>query len=319
MIKSAIQQVIFALTLVVVAFIGTSTDAAADRQPPSPSPSLYLQDQVIKTDTTWSGTVVIEGVVVIGRAAILTIAPGTAIRFKKIDHDLDGIGDSELRILGGVIAEGAADKPITFASAEPEPAPRDWSYLLIYTSGRINRINFCEFRHGFSGLQVQFSTVSVKNSLFTDNNEGLRFGRADLAIENNRFSANDIGIRFTRMEGPVIIHDNEITKNKLGIFLVPSGQNIKDFFEPDRGGRAWNTGRLEISGNNIYDNFSYNLSLGEKQLWNLDMTGNYWGTDQNEQIKAKIFDRHRDDSLGQVIYKPFVPEKISKAGPKVYR
>lgn len=276
--------------------------------------SQYLKEQVIRNDTIWSGNITIEGVVVIGRAATLTIKPGTSIRFKKIDRDQDGIGDSELRILGGIIAEGNAEKPITFSSAETKPTMRDWSYLLVYTSSKINRIDFCEFRHGFSGLQVQFSTASVKNSLFIGNNEGLRFGRADLVIENNHFTGNSIGIRFTRMEGPVIIENNEISDNRTGIFLVPSGQNIRDFFEPDRSGRAWNTGHLKISNNNIYDNYAYNLNLGEKQFWNLDMKGNYWGTDKTELIEARIFDQNRDETLGKVFYKPLTTKKISSAG-----
>ena len=300
--------------VIVMATIATvSTQAYSQQQPDTPPPP-YLKEQIIRKDTIWSGKIVIEGVVVISRAATLTIKPGSSILFKKIDRDQDGTGDSELRVLGGIIAEGTADEPITFSSAEINKSPRDWSYLLIYTSGQINRINFCEFRHGFSGLQVQFSTASVKNSLFTDNNEGIRFGRADLAIENNLITGNNIGIRFTRMEGPVIIQNNEITNNKIGVFLVPSGQNIRDFFEPDRSGRAWNTSRLTISRNNIYNNYGYNLSLGEKQLWNLDMTGNYWGTNNSEHIEAKIFDQNRDNSLGKVIYKPLATKTISSAG-----
>jgi parallel beta-helix repeat protein len=297
-----------------LAIIAIFPGRAAGRQPPEDPAPLYLKEQIIKKDMTWSGRIIIDGVVVIGRAATLTIKPGAAIRFQRNDRDQDGIGDSELRVLGGIRAEGTAAEPITFASAASDPAPRDWSYLLIYTSGRINRINFCEFRHGFSGLQVQFSTASVKNSLFTDNHEGLRFGRADLAVENNRFTNNHIGIRFTRMEGPVIIENNEITGNRTGIFLVPSGQNIQDFFEPDRGGRAWNTGRLRISNNNIYANSAYNMSLGEKQLWNLDMAGNYWGTADRELIATGIFDRNRDETLGRVIYQPFAAARISTAG-----
>lgn len=305
------------LPLLILVFITLLFSQACVRQSvPSAKSPTYLKAQLINQNTTWSGEVIIEGVVVIGRAATLTILPGTAIRFKRIDLDDDGIGDSELRILGGIIAEGTADRPITFSSAEANPARRDWSYLLIYTSGKINRINFCEFRHGFSGLQVQFSTASVRNSLFIDNNEGLRFGRADLAIEHNRFNNNKIGIRFTRMEGPVIIRHNEIANNRTGIFLVPSGQNIRDFFEPDRTGRPWNTGHLDISNNNIHDNFAYNLSLGEKQSWNLDMTGNYWGTADSQIIGARIFDHNRDKSLGKVLFKPFSTNKIAGAGIK---
>jgi hypothetical protein len=283
---------------------------------PAPSPALYLKSQVIREDTNWSGQIIIEGVVVVGRRATLTIEPGTSIRFKKIDSDGDNTGDSELRVLGGIVAEGTAARPIIFASAEENPARHDWSYLLIYSSGRLNRLSFCEFHHGFSGLQVHFSTASVKNCLFSDNNEGLRFGRADLTVVNNRFTNNDLGVRFTRMEGPALLESNEITGNRIGIFLVPSGQNIRDFFEPDRSGQAWNTGHLKISGNNIYGNSSYNLSLGEKQFWNLEIGGNYWGSTNPAEIAETIFDQRRDDSLGQVIFTPFADRKIAGAGIK---
>ena len=55
---------------------------------------LQNRDQVITEDTTWSGEVIIEGVVVVGRKATLSIEPGTTVRFKKIDSNNDGIGDS---------------------------------------------------------------------------------------------------------------------------------------------------------------------------------------------------------------------------------
>ena len=214
-------------------------------------------DHVIVTDTTWSGEVEIEGVVVVGRKATLKIEPGTIIRLKKIDRNNDGIGDSEIRVLGRILATGSPEEPIRFESAEENPRPKDWSYLLIFTSGKKNTLSYCEFRHGFSGVQVHFSTAEITNSLFEDNNEGLRFGRAKLSIENNIFTGNDVGIRFTRMEGPVIIKHNQINNNRIGVFLVPSGQNIQDFFEPDRSGRPWNTGRLLIASNNIFFNWLF--------------------------------------------------------------
>ncbi len=279
-----------------------------------PTEAFFFRDQVIRKDITWSGVVEIEGVVVVARPATLTIRPGTTVRFKKKDIDSDGTGDSELRVLGRIIAEGRSDAPIVFESAEPDPSPRDWSYLMIYTSGKFNRIDHCRFHHAFSGLQVHFSTASVKNSLFSDNYEGLRFGRADLIIENNRFTSNRVGIRFTRMEGPVLIKNNDIYNNRIGIFLVPSGQNIRDFFEPDRSGSAWNTGHLTITGNNIYDNTTYNLSLGEKQIWNLEITNNFWGNNDPAAIEEMIYDHNRDKSLGRVFYQPFAERKIPTAG-----
>jgi len=274
---------------------------------------IFLQDQVLSHDTTWSGEVVISGVIVVGRGVTLTIKPGTTIRFKRIDRNQDGIGDSEIRVLGRLLAQGTAEKKIRFVSAEENPAPKDWSFVLIFTSGRINLVSFCEFSHAFSGLQVHFSTAKVTNNTFTDNNEGLRFGRCHLLIENNLFRDNKIGIRFTRMEGPVFIRHNEVTRNQVGIFLVPSGQNIQDFFNPDRR-TPWNTGHLTISGNNIHANSHYNLDLGAKQLWDLEISDNWWGTTDSGRIEESIFDRHRDPLLGRAIFTPFAKNPFATAG-----
>lgn len=71
---------------------------------------------------------------------------------------------------------------------------------------------------------------------------------------HNLFSNNEIGIRFTRMEGPAVISNNEISHNSTGIFVAPSGQNIKDFFDPEKSGLVWNIGRLTITANNVYNN-----------------------------------------------------------------
>ncbi|MBU0675953.1 MAG: right-handed parallel beta-helix repeat-containing protein [Proteobacteria bacterium] len=274
----------------------------------------FLKSQVLRQDTTWAGDITIEGVIVVGRATTLTISPGTQVSFKKIDENHDGIGDSEIRVLGRILAEGSPEQMIRFASAENSPAPKDWSYLLLFTSGSFNRIRYCEFQHGFSGLQVQFSTATVTDSLFHNNHEGIRFGRADLDLEHNEFFQNDVAIRFTRMEGPVLINYNKIFQNRLGIFLVPSGQNITDFFEPDRSGSPWNTGRLRITNNDLTDNQWYNLNLGTKQLWDIEVSGNFWGSTVPAEIESTIFDQHRDPELGTAIIQPFAEHSIPTAG-----
>lgn len=276
--------------------------------------AIVVQDLVLRSDTVWSGEVLIDGVVVIGRSATLKILPGTTVRFKRVDRNHDGIGDGEIRVLGRLLAIGNADRPIRFESAELLPSREDWSYVLIFTSGKKSHVQYCEFSHGFTGLQIHFSTAAVSDSLFVNNHEGLRFGRARLSVEHCVFNDNDIGIRFTRMEGPVVISHNEITRNRQGIFLVPSGQNIQDFFEPDRSGRPWNTGRLTISDNNIDNNSSYNLNLGEKQSWDLDVANNWWGTRKATAIEEKIFDRNRDSSLGKALYEPIICKPVPQAG-----
>ena len=277
---------------------------------------LFFSDKIIQHNMTWSGDIAIRGVFVVGRGATLTILPGTTIRFQKIDTNNDQIGDSEIRVLGRIKAEGTKENPITFKSAEKNPAEMDWSYVLIFASAEKNSLKYCTFRDAFTGLQVHFSTASVSDSVFTYNNEGLRFGRAKFTITHNLIENNNIGIRFTRMEGPVELTGNTVTNNRIGVFLVPSSQQIVDFFEPGRTGRPWNEGHLMITGNNIYNNIDYDLNLGAKQIWDLAIENNWWGQTDPEAIHNKIFDKKRDEILGNAIFKPVLESPVPDSGPR---
>ena len=163
---------------------------------------------------------------------------------------------------------------------------------------------------------LYFSTASVSDSVFNNNNEGLRFGRAKFTMTHNNVENNNIGLRFTRMEGPVEITGNNIINNRIGIFLVPSSQNIVDFFDPKAAGRPWNEGHLLIKGNNIHSNSDYDLNLGAKQKWDLAIDGNWWGTDEIGEIKEKIFDKSRDNALGKAIFEPVLTKRLIDAGPR---
>ncbi len=279
-------------------------------------PGMEIGNMVIRQDTIWSGRIIIKGVVVVGRGVTLSISPGTIIAFRRLDQNDDGVGDGEIRVLGRLLAQGSAARPIIFRSAESNPQPRDWSYVLLFTSGQKSVIDYCHFQYAFSGLQVQFSTATVTNCLFMHNNEGLRFGRVKLKIDHNEFRDNNIAIRFTRMEGPVEIKFNNISHNHVGILLVPSGQNIVDFFDPGHTGRPWNEGHLEIINNNIYANDDYNLKLGAKQKWNLRISGNWWGGDDLRIIRTGIFDHQCDPDLGRALVTPLSAARITGAGIK---
>ena len=306
---------LFRLTLVIVTTSLMACTPSVRTADPI-SNELLFSDTIIHQDMTWSGDIAIRGVFVVGRGATLTIEPGTTVRFHKIDSNNDQIGDSEIRVLGRILAEGSKEAPITFKSAEKNPAPKDWSYVLIFSSAHTNSLQYCLFRDAFTGLQVHFSTASVSDSIFINNNEGLRFGRAKFKIIHNTIKNNNLGVRFTRMEGPVEITGNHITQNRIGVFLVPSSQQIVDFFEPGRTGKPWNEGHLEIKDNNIFANTDYNLNLGAKQKWDLAITGNWWGKTDSQTIQKSIFDVLRDNALGKAIYEPYLTRPVPNAGPR---
>jgi hypothetical protein len=291
-----------------------ATYASSTVRAKRPSASdIRLGDTVIDHDTAWSGTVLISGRVVIARQATLTIAPGTTIRFARIDRDGDGVGDGELRVLGRLLARGTSLRPIRFRSGERKPAPGDWSYLLIFTSGADNIVEHCRFEHAFTGLQVHFSRAAVRDSLFIDNREGIRFGRAELEIEHNDFRGNGCGIRHHRLEGPVSITGNNFHGNEVGIFLVPSGQNIRNF-SPEAYRIAAGQDHLPAVRGNNFRNRLYDYKLGDRQGYDVLLPGNWWGTAAEERIHAKIFDSGRDPGLGQVRVTPILTAPVPGAG-----
>jgi len=271
---------------------------------------------VIDRDTVWSGEVMVEGAVLVARTATLKIAPGTIVRFKRIDHDGDGVGDGGLRVTGRIIARGTPEKPIRFVSAEDAPRPGDWSYLLLFTSGQESVIQHCIFNHAFTGLQVHFSRAVIRDSVFQNNREGIRFGRAEIVVEHNEIINNDVGIRYHRLEGPVAIHGNLITKNGVGLFLVPSSQKSVDSsaaaYVPDV---RYYIPPL-IRNNSISSNLRYNYQLGERLATDIPLGGNWWGDNDVAIIRETIFDRERDPELGSVTINPVLLEPAVGIGPR---
>lgn len=289
--------------------IMSSPDGAAGPKQPLTSKSsaatpLKLGDTLITRDTTWSGRIMIEGRIVVCRGVTLRILPGTTVSFARRDLNSDGIGDSELRILGTLIAKGSRRHPIRFRSAERRPQPGDWSYILEYTASGTAILDHCIVEHAFTGLQVHFSRATVTNSLFRNNREGIRFGRAELTIERNRIRDNIYGIRHTRLEGAVRIQYNSISDNDIGIFLVPSNQNIINFGETYETRDSAAPLQPIVRYNSLEGNRRYAYALGERQGYDIDLSGNWWGTVSTSRIAAMIYDKGRDPSLGRVRFSP---------------
>lgn len=278
----------------------------------------YEGDVVIDRDTVWNGEVMISGIVHVARPATLTINPGTIIKFKKNDRNGDGVGDAMIKVSGRLTAEGAPDKTIRFTSGEERPGRMDWAYLLFFASGEESTVRHCVFEYAFTGVQVHFSKVSISDSVFANNHEGIKFGRAELIIKHNDIFDNTYGIRHTRVEEPVEIKFNNIRNNSVGIFLVPSNQNIADFsLTYDKKGFL-PAKQFIVTSNNIAYNTEYNYRLGERQGYDISLKDNWWGRDEDQYILNTIYDENADSSIGNVLYKPYlkIPVKDAGAGRK---
>lgn len=277
-------------TFVFLALLLLGTSAWAADQP------LLLDKAYITKDTTWSGTVILRGQNVVRRGTTLTILPGTVIKFAWIDEDGDDIGDGELTVEGRLIARGTKEKPILFTSAKESPVPKDWTFVQISVS-RDSVVEHCIFEYAFSGLQVHYSTATIRQSLFRHNYEGIRFSTTDIVIEHNDIVNNYYGIRCEANGSRTTVTKNRLLDNDYAFFPVrKTGESVKIF------------------DNNIANSKVYQLNLGQMQNEDLDLSNNWWGTTEAKVIAASIFDKAMDPALGRVKFEPFLQQPVTDAG-----
>jgi nitrous oxidase accessory protein NosD len=245
---------------------------------------------------TWEGTVTLTGATVVKKGAVLTIRPGTTVRFVRTDADGDGIGDGELVVEGRIIADGTKEAPIRFTSAEASPAPKDWTFVIIETS-RGSRLSRCIFEYAFTGVQIHYSSdVAIRDCLFVNNLEGLRFSTTEATIEGNDFTGNDTGVRYESHGSRATVARNRFRDNGTAFWVVQRS-----------------TSTVTITGNDVEGSRRYAVNVGYNQRADLDYSGNWWGTADPAAIREAIFDREDDPVLGRILFEPHLlaPLKIS--------
>jgi hypothetical protein len=299
---------------IVASRVMVDDEEASSRPAKAALTSGMLRDVVICKSTTWAGKITISGVVVVGREATLTILPGTTVSFERLDRNGDGIGDGELRVLGRLLVRGDAGSPVRFTSISSRARPSDWSYVLLFAARQKSVVEHAIFENAFTGLQAHFSSVAIRDSVFRRNVEGIRFGRARIIIAHNRIAKNRYGIRQHRIEDRVEIVRNNIQDNRIGIFLVPSGQNTIDFSAERYIVAAEKRKQPVIRHNNISRNSQYNYRLGERFRYDILLAENWWGHTNHVKISQDIFDHADDPSLGRVLIRPILSRPSPAAG-----
>lgn len=259
---------------------------------------LVAADEHITGDTTWEGVIAVEGKVVVDEGATLTIMPGTKVMFAKSGEDgaPSGAmaGGSGLWVHGTLLAVGKPDKRILFTSAEDEKEAGDWGEIMIELGGP-SVIAHADFEYATWGLHMHFTEVEVKGSTFRNNYGGVRFRSGPVDVHDNLFEGNHIGIR--SYLGGGTIRRNICTKNEMGIFIS------KD------------NGSLRIRENNIFGNRTYNFRIGDFEEKSFNISSNWWGSTDEEEIESLIYDGRRDEHVGKALYAPFLD---SPADVKVF-
>ena len=241
-------------------------------------------------DATWSGTVKVEGQLVVEKGATLTLKPGTRVEFVPGKMDEEGLADSGLVVKGAIAAKGLPGSRITFTSGAVRKRPGDWGEVKLLSSEG-SAFDNCDFMFGGWGLHVHDSTLTISGCTFT--NElygGIRGIGGEVEITGCTITGLEVGIRFWK--GAPSIHHNNITRNGTGIFC-----------RQGMGGAA-------ICMNNIYSNSEYDIKLGDLQKDDVDARRNWWGTTDINRIRGRIYDREREGYIGRVVIEPVLNGEV---------
>ncbi|OGQ95263.1 MAG: hypothetical protein A2521_03765 [Deltaproteobacteria bacterium RIFOXYD12_FULL_57_12] len=294
--------------------------------------TMEVASQTITADTTWAGVVMVKGDVYVPPGVTLTIAPGTTVKFKRIDETSDqnqfGIDSpyypqAELIIRGRLIARGTEKEKIVFTSAEIDARPADWGAInLLGNEGNI--LEHAKILFAYNGLHAHGATARISRCEFANNGVGISFKseeeapdvpwfgkRSNLEILDSTFYRNKGGIGFRNSDG--VITRNDIRENKFFGIWPKEECNVAITYNEVTGNKKglylYQTRGLTLNHNNIYDNKDYDIGVAEAQDYDVDAANNWFGTTDAQKIDEVIFDKKDDADLGEIRYMPFLPEK----------
>ncbi len=176
-----------------------------------------------------SGTIRVTGDVTAAPWATLTFAPGTKVLFEKsadlpdtqwtkyadeyiIDHNdptgRAGYKKSHYALYGKILAQGTAEQPIVFTSAQAQPDYADWDELILLRGSILDHV---EVAYTHNGVNINSSDVRVMNSVIHD----ALWSCVDIFSANNIVAYNDIYHCWHQAIGVKTVGENTINNNTI--------------------------------------------------------------------------------------------------------
>jgi protein TonB len=254
----------------------------------------------ITQNTNWSGTVHINGDVIVPRGIILSVEKGTRILFKpKTDIGNSGKDKerAELIVHGVLIAESDnPQEPIHFSVQSQKPQMNDWYGIIIKNFYDKSSLKNCIVEFGYKGMTCYGSSPSIVDSEIRFNhNTGISCEvKSNPVISRTLIYGNGFaGINCELASFPKV-SECTITQNNYGVIIFSRSA-------PDLG-RQPESLEHSIGRNRIHNNFDfevYNHSANEIFAQN-----NFWNTSNPQEIRLALYDKEDNPSYGEVKFLP---------------
>ena len=188
---------------------------------------------------------------------------------------------SELIVRGTFRIAGSADEPITFTPLE---SGTTWGSLNL-VGARGGDIRFAVFRNAATGIHArEAGRVSVCDSLFEDNEVGMRFSRSDVTIKDNIFQKNRAGLRFHDFGGTV--EGNTFENNNTALFVTDNPVDVT------------------LRDNVFRESSDYHVKLGIHVTEDVTIEAGEFDVPAGKVVGDLLFDKDDDEELGRVLLLP---------------
>lgn len=162
---------------------------------------------------TLAGEVILKDHPAVPQGSALTLSPGTTVRFAK---------NAGLTVRGKINSDGTPSRPVTYTSLS-EKKPGAWDEIII-EQALDSTFSHSVIEYATWGIHGHFTNLLLDHILARNNIGGMRFRSGPVTIRQSVFSDNEIGIR--SYIGNAVIEDNVITGNEIGIFVRERGSGL---------------------------------------------------------------------------------------------
>ena len=140
------------------------------------------------------------------------------------------------------------------------------------------------------GIKASMDSLVVRNNVFWRNDEAVRMMRVcHLFFKNNTFYENGLVLSNLLTSGSATFVGNTISEAKDKIVSFPSS-------------------RSRMYGNNFLHYKKDVVLFANLSSEDVDLRGNYWDANSEDEIEAVIYDQHDVATLGEILYDPYLSE-----------
>lgn len=225
-------------------------------EPPAARNAIVHADSVmhgktVSEDLTLRGTVLVRGSLVVAPHATLRLEPGARILFAP------AVGSREkpsLVVLGRLLSQGTAQKPVLLGAAFDQPVVGDWNGVVLISTEKKNSLDHCLVEGALTGVTARYSQFSGTGLKISRCLTGMALYDSVVTLTRIELQRCDTGIRLSDSE--MEIKDGLVRENRLGVLvvrssLVAAGLKLQNNSQE---GMVLDQARFRISGSTITEN-----------------------------------------------------------------